>query len=545
MKDKILKHALLNAISYKGKASAKVVLNKLLSELPHLKDKIKVIIKDIEKVVKEVNKLSHEEQKNQLESLGIKQEIKKPQERQIPDLINVKNKVVMRFAPNPNGPLSLGHCRPALWNWFFVQKYKGTYILRFDDTDPKVKIPIKEAYDWIKEDLVWLGVKPTKIVIQSSRLKTYYKYAEELIKLDGAYVCTCSPESWKKLVDSKKPCICRSLKKEENLKRFKSMFKTYKEGEAVLRIKTDISHPNPAIRDWPAFRIVDKSNHPLSKEKVWPLLNFASAIDDHEFKVTHILRGIDLSISDDRQKYIYNYFKWTYPETMYNGKLLVSGIKSSSEAREMISKGELSGWDDPRLGTIKALRKRGFTSEAIINFIKESGITRADTQVSIEKLAALNKQIIDKTSLRYFAVLNPEKIVIKNAPETTTEIDFHPDFEEKGSRGIKTNKEFYIQDKLDPKKTYRFMHLFNFKNKTFISQELDESLKATLIHWLPVSDNLVNIELVDENNNTIKGLAEPEIKKLKVNGVVQLVRIGFCKLDKKEKDKLVFYFAHR
>ncbi|QQG38842.1 MAG: glutamate--tRNA ligase, partial [Candidatus Woesearchaeota archaeon] len=356
MKDKILKHALLNAISYKGKASAKVVLNKLLSELPHLKDKIKVIIKDIEKVVKEVNKLSHEEQKNQLESLGIKQEIKKPQERQIPDLINVKNKVVMRFAPNPNGPLSLGHCRPALWNWFFVQKYKGTYILRFDDTDPKVKIPIKEAYDWIKEDLVWLGVKPTKIVIQSSRLKTYYKYAEELIKLDGAYVCTCSPESWKKLVDSKKPCICRSLKKEENLKRFKSMFKTYKEGEAVLRIKTDISHPNPAIRDWPAFRIVDKSNHPLSKEKVWPLLNFASAIDDHEFKVTHILRGIDLSISDDRQKYIYNYFKWTYPETMYNGKLLVSGIKSSSEAREMISKGELSGWDDPRLGTIKALR---------------------------------------------------------------------------------------------------------------------------------------------------------------------------------------------
>ncbi|QQG38843.1 MAG: hypothetical protein HYS32_00005, partial [Candidatus Woesearchaeota archaeon] len=191
------------------------------------------------------------------------------------------------------------------------------------------------------------------------------------------------------------------------------------------------------------------------------------------------------------------------------------------------------------------LRKRGFTSEAIINFIKESGITRADTQVSIEKLAALNKQIIDKTSLRYFAVLNPEKIVIKNAPETTTEIDFHPDFEEKGSRGIKTNKEFYIQDKLDPKKTYRFMHLFNFKNKTFISQELDESLKATLIHWLPVSDNLVNIELVDENNNTIKGLAEPEIKKLKVNGVVQLVRIGFCKLDKKEKDKLVFYFAHR
>ena len=114
------------------------------------------------------------------------------------------------------------------------------------------------------------------------------------------------------------------------------MFHKYKEGEAVLRIKTDINHPNPAIRDWIAFRIVNKPKHPYSKNKVWPLLNFASAIDDHDLKVTHILRGIDLKSSVERQNYIYEYFEWKYPETIYTGKLFFKDIKSKSEIKELM-----------------------------------------------------------------------------------------------------------------------------------------------------------------------------------------------------------------
>src|SRR3989338_6910506 len=133
-----------------------------------------------------------------------------------------------------------------------------------------------------------------------------------------------------------------------------------KEGEAVARVKTDLKNKNPAVRDWPAFRIVDKSKHPFdTKTRVWPLLNFASAIDDYEFGITHIIRGIDLGVSDDRQKYLYDYFKWKYPETIYTGKLYVKGVKSTSETKKLIKEGKLEGWDDIRIGTLMALRRRG------------------------------------------------------------------------------------------------------------------------------------------------------------------------------------------
>jgi len=166
-------------------------------------------------------------------------------------------------------------------------------------------------------------------VRQSSRLRTYYLYAEKLIEINGAYVCTCETEVWKKLVWKQNACPCRVLPVKETMKRWKKMFKGYKEGEAVYRVKTDLNNKNPALRDWAGFRRIEESKHPFSKEKVWPLLNFASAIDDHGFSVTHILRGIDLSISDDRQKYLYDYFGWTYPKTIYCGKFLVSGVKST------------------------------------------------------------------------------------------------------------------------------------------------------------------------------------------------------------------------
>ena len=326
MEDIILKHTLKNAVDYNGKADSKSVIGKILSEKKSYKKQIKEILPKINKIVEQVNNLTLEQQKQQLASFTFKKIKKKEKVQELP---GVKGKVIMRFAPNPNGVLSLGHCRQALWNWFFVQKYKGKYYVRFDDTDPKIKVPIKEAYKWIQEDLEWLGIKIDKIYIQSSNLKNYYKYAEKLIRLNKAYVCDCNVEYWRELTRKKQSCPCRKSK--DQLKRWKAMFTTYNEGEAVLRIKTNIKDKNPALRDWPAFRIVFQGKHPLVKAKVWPLLNFASAIDDYELKITHILRGIDLKISDDRQKYIYKYFKWTYPKTTYTGMLHFSGIKSTSE----------------------------------------------------------------------------------------------------------------------------------------------------------------------------------------------------------------------
>ncbi|HLC57845.1 MAG TPA: glutamate--tRNA ligase [Candidatus Nanoarchaeia archaeon] len=546
----ILKYVLQNAVRYNGKANPGAIIGKVLQEKPELRAEIERVSSYINIIVKDVNTMTLEQQKEKLgmvapELLQMVEMKHDKEERKIPELKNVHKGVVMRFAPNPNGPMSIGHCRQALWNWFFVQKYKGCYILRFDDTDPGKKYPIKEAYGWFKEDLRFLGVKPGKVVVQSKRLKIYYKYSERLLKEGNAYVCCCGVEEFRKLRNKQMECPCRNLPAEMQMERWKKMFKGYKAGGAVVRVKTNIMHNNPAVRDWPAFRIIDKSKHPLDKKtKVWPLLNFASAIDDYEFKVTHILRGIDLKISDERQKYIYSYFGWVYPETMYSGKLLFSGIKSTSEARKLISEGKLTGWDDPRLGTVKALRRRGIQKEAIINFIKDVGITPADTQISFDKLAAYNKEAIDKKANRYFAVFKPYKIKIEHAPEMVAKIPLHPGNPRKGFRVLKPGGEFYLQDKLEDDCNYRLMHLFNFRNKKFISKDVDKNLNAKMLHWLPAGKGLAKIKAVMDDNGVKEGLAEPGIKKVKLNEMVQLERNFYCRLDKKTPGMMVFYYCH-
>lgn len=317
-----------------------------------------------------------------------------------------------------------------------------------------------------------------------------------------------------------------------------------KEGEAVVRVKTDLENKNPAVRDWPAFRIVDKSKHPLDKKtRVWPLLNFASAIDDHDFGITHIIRGIDLSVSDDRQKYLYDYFKWKYPETIYTGKLFVKGIKSTSQIREMIRKGELTGWDDIRIGTLMALKKRGIRAEAIINFIKDLGVHKNDVNVDMDNLYAYNRRIVEKSN-RYYFIEEPKKIKIKDAPKLTAKIHLHPDDEKRGFREFKTGDEFYVQDRLEKGRVYRFMHLFNFMDGKFVSKELDEKLHAKLIHWLPVINNLVSTEIIMDDGSVKKGLAEEGVKKLKIGDVIQFERNFFCCLNEKN-NKLVFSYTHK
>ena len=541
----VLKHVLNNAVKFNGKANPGAIIGKLIQENPEIRKDIGSTSKKINEVVKKVNSMSLEQQQDELKKFNLPEKKKVKEIVTVPELQNVKGKVIMRFAPNPNGPMSLGHSRIALWNYFFTQKYKGIFILRFDDTDPKNKVPVKEAYKWFEEDIKWLKIKINKIVTQSKRFSIYYKYAELLIKDNNAYICTCNSEEFKKLIDKSMECECRNLSTSENLKRWKKMFKSYKEGEAVYRVKTNIMHENPAVRDWPAFRIISRSTHPLNKKaRVWPLLNFASAIDDHELKTTHILRGIDLEISDIRQKYIYDYFNWQYPETIYLGKIIFSGVKSTSEAKRLIQEKKLTGWDDPRLGTLRALKKRGFQSDTIINFIKDARLTKSEIHVNFEKLSHLNKEIIDKKANRYFAIINPIKIKIKNAPKLTAKLALHPSLK-KGFKTLKAKDEFYIQDKLEKNKAYRLMHLFNFKDNELISINPDPSLNASLIHWLPVSKDLVSIEIIMDNAKITKAIAEPSIKKVKKDEVIQLERNFFVRCESNTPKKRLVCFAHK
>ncbi|MDD5111980.1 MAG: glutamate--tRNA ligase, partial [Candidatus Altiarchaeota archaeon] len=349
------------------------------------------------------------------------------------------SKVVMRFAPNPNGPPTLGHARGIIINAELVRKYNGKLILRFDDTDPKTKKPLLEAYEWYKENCLWLGFAPDEIVECSSNLPEYYKYAEQLIKLEKAYVCGCAQERLKECREGGRACPHRDKSVEENMNGWKAMLSgETSEGAAVLRIKTALAAPNPAHRDWVAFRILNEP-HPKTggKYRVWPMLDFAGAIEDRLLGVTHIIRGKDLTDSGRRQQYVYDYLGWKYPEVMHWGRIKVTEDfedspadgeieegetitkLSTSRIANAIKEGEYTGWDDVRLHTLMALRRRGITPEAIRNLMLGLGLSESDIAISMENLYSENRKILDAQSNRYFFVEDPVEVTLNKTPFKT------------------------------------------------------------------------------------------------------------------------------
>ena len=548
MDELIRKYCLQNAVQHKGTCNPGSIIGKVLAEDASLKAKMKELAPKIQKIAKDVNNLSVEEQKKELEDIAPELLEKKKEKREfsLPELKNTKN-VVLRFAPNPNGPMSFGHSRQALLNWWFAEKYEGTFLLRFDDTDPRTKIPMKEAYEWFEEDMAWLGIKVDDMFKQSDRFDAYYEYAEKIISMDKAYVCTCETEEKRKLLREKTTCPCREMSKEDTLERWKKMFAEdgYKDGEAILRIKTDLEAKDPAVRDWPAFRIITDGEHPLKKAKVWPLLNFSSAIDDHDFGITHIVRGIDLAVSDERQKYLYTILEWTYPETLYTGKLVVEGVKSTSESRKLIEAGKLEGWDDIRLATLKTLRKRGYVPEAIHAFVKSVGVNKNNVEVSLQNLEAFNKDVVDKTSERYFFIKDPVQITVKDAPKQEITLDLHPENKE-GGRTFSTHETFYLDkedvEKMKENDVIRLMGCLNMKKtkEGYVFHSLDhETFKKEgkmIIHWLPEKTEDVTVRMPD--NTLAKGKAETTVKNIKKEQIIQFERFGFCR---KNED---FWYTH-
>jgi glutamyl-tRNA synthetase len=392
-------------------------------------------------------------------------------------------------------------------------------------------------------------------------LGKYYDSAEKLISDCNAYVCTCNADAFHTLINKKQACPCRNIGKEENLKRWAKMFGEYDPGEAVVRIKTDVAHPNPAMRDWPALRI-NTHIHPRQTDKhhVWPLMNFAVAVDDHNLGMTHVINGKEHADNAKRQKYVFDYMKWTSPTYINWGRINFEGFEvSCSKTKEKIQQGEFEDWDDIRLPFLPALRRRGYQPGAFIKLATDIGISLTDKTVSMEEffknLNANNKDIIDSVSGRFFFVDDPVEIEIKDMPEMIVEINKHPDFPKRGQRIFKISDRFYVQRsdwaRLKNSELYRLMDCANFvkRNKIYVFDGAEYEKYKTfgdfILHWLPVGDDLVNIEVLMPDKTIRKGFGEPELKNISKGDVVQLERFGFCRLDKKEKNKLVFWFAHR
>jgi glutamyl-tRNA synthetase len=551
MEELFRRHALINAVQHGGKASIQAVLSRSIAEKPELKTKIKEVIELIKKVVEEINKLSLEEQEKMVKELGIV--LEKRVREGLPDLKNAEiGKVVMRLAPFPSGPLHLGNARMAILNDEYVKRYKGKLILVFDDTiGSEEKSILPEAYQMIEDGLKWLGVEFHEKVYKSDRLEIFYKYGREIIEKGFAYVCTCSEEKVRENRRKGIECVCRSRSVEENLALWEKMLEgKFKEGEATVRIKTDMKHPNPAFRDRVLFRISERAHPRVGKKyKVWPMLEFSWAVDDWLLGVTHILRGKQLVIEDMMEEFIWEKMGWPKKEFIHYGMLRIEGATlSKSETRKMIEKGIISGWDDPRTWSLQSLRKRGFQPEAIRRFIIKMGLSEADVTVPLEILYAENRKLIDPIANRYMAVLSPVCVSIENAPHVSfAEIKMHPDFPERGTRKIPVNTQRIFLEKEDVEKfrgkEVGLINLFSVKIDEKIEFARSEiSYDIPKIHW--VSEPNVEIKMIMPNGEVKIVLAEPSVKELKEGEIIQFYRIGFCRVDRIGKDK-VLYFTHK
>ncbi|NHW24070.1 MAG: glutamate--tRNA ligase [Archaeoglobales archaeon] len=544
-----MKHIAINSAKY-GKPDEKAVIGKVIAENPDLKPRVKEVIQLVKECIREFESLSKEERENLIRMYTGEERKKEEREHRLPPLPKAEiGKVVMRFAPNPNGPPTLGSARGIIINGEYCKEYKGKYILRFDDTDPKTKRPMPEAYGWYLEDFEWLGYKPDEVIYASKRIPLYYEYAKKLIELGGAYACFCKKEEFKKFRDSGTPCVHRNSSVEDNLEVWEKMLEgAYDEGEVVLRIKTDISHKDPAVRDWVAFRII-YTPHPLVGDAycVYPMLDFESAIEDYLCKTTHILRGKDLRDSELRQRYIYDYFGWEYPVTIHWGRVnvLEFGKLSTSLIKREIEAGKYEGWDDPRLPTVRALRRRGITAEAIRRFYLALGLSESEVNVSMRSLYAENRKIIDPQANRYFFVADPIEIEIENLPEEREVlIPKNPNTGEKrvllGEKVVYVSRDDFEKLNGDNVRLKDFCNVILGKRAKFVSYELLEAKKGrNIIHWLPKSFSKKCKVLGDR---IWEGYAERGVEK-EVGRVVQFERFGFCKIEK-ANDEIVAIYTH-
>ncbi|AKA73435.1 glutamate--tRNA ligase [Saccharolobus solfataricus] len=568
LRETIYKYALQNAVKHNGKAETGPVMSKIIAERPELRSNAREIVKIIKEIIEQVNSLTLEQQLTEIKAKypELLEEKKHEEKRKVlPPLPNVKGQVVTRFAPNPDGPLHLGNARSAILSYEYAKMYNGKFILRFDDTDPKVKRPILDAYDWIKEDLKWLGIKWEQELYASERLELYYKYARYLIEKGYAYVDTCDSSIFRKFRDSrgkmKEPeCLHRSSSPESNLELFEKMLGgKFKEGEAVVRLKTDLSDPDPSQIDWVMLRIIDtaKNPHPRvgSKYWVWPTYNFASIIDDHELGITHVLRAKEHMSNTEKQRYISEYMGWEFPEVLQFGRLRLEGfMMSKSKIRGMLEKG--TNRDDPRLPTLAGLRRRGILPDTIKDVIIDVGVKVTDATISFENIAAINRKKLDPVAKRIMFVKDAEEFSVELPESLNAKIPLIPSKQEM-NRTIIVNpgdKILIESNDAEDNSILRLMELCNVKvdkhNRKLIfhSKTLDEAKKvnAKIVQWVKSNEKVpVMVEKAERDEiKMINGYAEKIAADLEIDEIVQFYRFGFVRVDRKDENMLRVVFSH-
>lgn len=515
-------------------------------------------------------------------------------------------KVATRFPPEPNGYLHIGHAKSILLNYGLAKKYNGTFNLRFDDTNPTKEKT--EFVDSIVKDVEWLGAHyDGEIKFASDYFEDMYEAAVKLIKKGKAYVCDLTAEQIKEyrgtLTEPGKNSPYRDRSIEENLDLFERMKKgEFEDGSKVLRAKIDMASPNINMRDPIIYRIARMTHHNTGDQWcIYPMYDFAHPIEDAIEHITHSI--CTLEFEDHRPLYDWVVQELEYPEPPKQiefAKLYLTNVITGKRyIKRLVDQGIVDGWDDPRLVTIAALRRRGFTPESLKNFMDLVGVAKSNSSVDYAMLEYCIRDDLKPKAPRVMAVLDPIKLVIDNYPEDQVEyLDAQVNMEnpELGVKQIPFCKELWI-DRDDfmeepPKKYFRLfpgneVRLMNAYFVKCVSYEKDENGKVTVvhctydpitkngtgftgrkvkgtIHWVPVPfakkvtarlyENLVDEEKgvynedgsVNLNPNSLTVVEncyiEPAIEEAKPGDSFQFVRNGYFCVDTKDStdDHLVF-----
>jgi glutamyl-tRNA synthetase len=553
--------ALINALQHEADAAVGPIMGPLMAEHPSFRAHADAVSRIVADAVAAVNAESMTWRRERLAAIDADAlaAIDAPEptaaSHTLPALPEVDGAVRMRAAPNPNGPWHIGHARMPAVIGAYRDRYDGHFILRFDDTDPGTKRPDLGAYAAIEADLAYLGVPPDEVVRASDRMEVYYAHAEELIDAGGAYVCGCTAETFSALKNAGEACPHRTQSTTETHERFAAMVDgAVTAGEAVLRVRTDIEHENPALRDFVAFRMIDRP-HPrpvAASYRCWPMLDFQSAIDDQLLGVSHIIRGIDLQDSARRQRFIYGYLGWEYPAVLHWGHVDIDAYDlplSTSAIGAAVDEGALSGWDDPRAPTLVSLRRRGIDGAAVVETMVELGMSTSNVDLAMSTIYAANRSRVDPTAPRAFLVRDPVRFAVAGLP-AHVEVERHPDDPAMGVRTIAITDAVVLEPADVPAEGSRVW----LKGAGCVRREA-EQLVATdepidvvrsgavdVVHWAPAGGRPVRLETPD---GPVSGVAPPPLTAVEEDTVVQFERVGFARIDAQGPSRTVAYFAHR
>jgi len=561
------KWALKNAYDHSGKAIEGPVISKVIAELPWAKSDIPRIKSEVARAVEIVNSMSIEEIEHalaEIDSRLLERRRGEEEKRGLPPLPGaVKGAVVTRLPPEPSGYMHIGHALSGLINYLYKEMYDGRLWLRFEDTDPRKART--EYYESFRDGYRWLGIKWDYEKNNSDDIPLMYEYAEKLIASGKAYACLCSQEVMRKKRALGEACEHRSMNPEWSLEQWDKMLGGhYREGEVSIRLLGDIASQNTALRDPVLLRIVNHP-HPLCGDKyiVWPTYDFAVSIEDALCRVTHVLRTSEFKFRDELQDLIRNYLGLPNPVYVEYSRFEFEGTPvAKREIRDLIARGVVKGWDDPRLATVMAVRRRGIVPEALREFVtRYTALTTTRKEYSWELLYAINRRIIDPESPRLFFVPEPVKLILRGLEERVIEAPLHPTTD-MGKRKLRAAGQLYISRRdagpLKPNDRLRLKYLANItiieKGEDYVlaDAEIGEPEPGLeIIQWVPAESHQIEIiipgqlfrgdEYVHDSLVVVSGLVEPYEQSVEVGRRVQFERYGYCIKDQPN----TYIYIHR